>query len=69
LAWALLMLAAIVTASLGLWGICRQFGLMGAPKNDTMVKERMTLVDGSSPNQMTRGDLGQETVIEWEEEF
>ncbi|MEZ4605277.1 MAG: hypothetical protein R2865_00295 [Deinococcales bacterium] len=67
LAWAMLMLTAIIAASIGLWGICKQFGLLGNAKQDDVNKERLTISDSRAS--MTRSDLGQETVIEWEDEF
>ena len=87
--FALTSLIAIGSLCFGLWGICKQFGLVGQGSaeedagihedsdldlhaseefqtNPSAMTERFTLEDGPAGTVM---DMGNETVIEWEEEF
>ncbi len=87
--WAVTSLIAIAALCFGLWGICKQFGLLGQAAteedadlsdeasmgmhtdagfqtNPSALTERFTLEEGPVGTVM---DMGNETVIEWEEEF
>jgi len=86
--WAAMSLIAIGMLCFGLWGICKQFGLLGQDAasdgavadeddldmhtdaefqtNPSAMTERFTLEDGPAGTVM---DMGNETIIEWEDEF
>ena len=85
--WAGTSLIAIASLCFGLWGICKQFGLLGQGSSEEeavatedfnmntegdfathpgAMTERFTLEEGPVG---TVADMGNETVIEWEDEF
>ncbi len=61
-AWVAITLVAIIFASVGLYGICVQFGLLGRGK------EMEASVFDKDPN-VTVSDLGDDTIVDWDEEF
>jgi hypothetical protein len=61
--WAVLTAAAIALATMGLYGICVQFGLIGR-KDDVAG----TIVESSAPSQ-TSIESARTTNFEWDEEF
>jgi hypothetical protein len=61
--WAVLTAAAIALATMGLYGICVQFGLLG--KKDDVAG---TIVESSAPSQ-TSIESARTTNFEWDEEF
>ena len=60
--WVAITLIAIIFASIGLYGICVQFGLLGRGK------EMEASVFDKDPN-VTVSDLGDDTIVDWDEEF
>ncbi len=62
LVWVIITLIAIIFASIGLYGICVQFGLLGQGRDvDASVFDK-------DPN-VTVSDLGDDTIVDWDEEF
>lgn len=60
--WIILTLLAIVFATIGLYGICVQFGVLGGRNN------RATVIS-QSDTRITTGDMGADTVVDWDEDF
>lgn len=57
--WALLTALAILFASIGLWGICVQFGLVG----------RRAASEVDTAETQIGNDIPADTVVEWDEDF
>ena len=60
-AWAAVTAIAIAFASVGLYGICVQFGLLGKPEEPSQ--------DTTSDTQLYLTSEGPDTAIDWDEEF
>ena len=60
-AWAVVTAIAISFASVGLYGICVQFGLLGKPEEPSQ--------DATSDTQLYLTSEGPDTAIDWDEEF
>ena len=60
-AWAAVTAIAIAFASVGLYGICVQFGLLGKPEEP--------IQDATSDTQLYLTSEGPDTAIDWDEEF
>ncbi len=62
LVWVVITVMAIIFSSIGLYGICVQFGLIGQGKEiNTSVFDKESSV--------TVSDLGDDTIVDWDEEF
>ena len=59
--WALLVLLAVVLATIGLRGICAQFGLLGGARGGPQPSTTPTLVESSG--------VRQQTAVDWDDEF
>lgn len=66
--WAGMMLLAILLATLGLRGICVQFGLLGKSNEDAPVAQTTSSASNAG-NAVTANATGSETVVDWDEEF
>ncbi|MEM7735694.1 MAG: hypothetical protein AAF267_07865 [Deinococcota bacterium] len=62
--WAVLMALAILFSTIGLRGICVQFGLIGKRKQDDSQSVEATPITSVPANA-----TGSETVVDWDEEF
>ena len=63
--WVVLSAFAIIFASLGLYGICLQFGLVGRQRAEASPETTQAVAENSSASAFEN----QDTVIDWDEEF
>ena len=61
--WVIITIMAIVFSSIGLYGICVQFGLIGQGREEL----NTSVFDKESD--VTVSDLGDDTIVDWDEEF
>jgi hypothetical protein len=64
--WVFITGVAIIFATMGLYGICVQFGLIGR-RNKPAVATTATTSD--TQTSLTESELGTDTVVDWDEEF
>lgn len=62
--WAFLTLLAIIFASIGLYGICVQFGVLGGGRRKATV-----ITQDDTRMNVTNSDMGADTVVDWDEDF
>ncbi|UCH26782.1 MAG: hypothetical protein JSV66_03800 [Trueperaceae bacterium] len=65
--WAVITAAAIGFATAGLYGICVQFGLLGTAKTGSTTVDRTVATQAQTT--ATASDIGDSTLVDWDEEL